>query len=244
MRLRDKILLITIPMTILPTLVIAMLGRAYLPREAEQRENQQARQSAVQGREAIIQELDDLQSTAVDWANMAEVYAFTQDGNPELISANISDQVLEGLQVSLLVIFDEQGVIDFLKDYDLAAKAPRKYPLNLAAFLNVEGSPARMSVSTLPHSGLLTVSDRTLAAALAPILRSDIDGPVAGWVLVGRDLDAKRMEALSAQTGLSMALVVRSNPSYEALMEVPMKRWQGGSAPGGWMRIGLQVLRY
>ncbi len=58
---------------------------------------------------ALDTALENLQLSAADWGNWADVYQFVQAPNPAFVGANITPMALKQLQVNAMLIVDLNG---------------------------------------------------------------------------------------------------------------------------------------
>ncbi len=151
-----------------------------------------------------------------DWAAWDETYAFMQGNNPNFIAANISDAVLAGLKVDLLLLLDSTGQVRFGTGFDLDHNRRSPIPAGLMGHLTRPHAVAGRSSTTNPlldhptpassFSGLLILPEGVMLVASRPILKNDGIGPASGVLIAGRFLRDHDIAELGQMAGVPLTV--------------------------------------
>ncbi|MEQ1854596.1 MAG: CHASE4 domain-containing protein, partial [Chthoniobacteraceae bacterium] len=95
MTLRTKILLITALTLAALFTVVAWIGRAAWYTSFDALEAERVEVDVERVAAALAEEIDKLHSTARDWAEWDESYAFVEDGNEAYAKSNLTDDTFE-----------------------------------------------------------------------------------------------------------------------------------------------------
>jgi sensor domain CHASE-containing protein/CheY-specific phosphatase CheX len=167
-----------------------------------------------------------LRSQTSDWAVWNEMYryALDPDADPEWARENIGDDALAPADLSMSMILARDGRL-----------------LSLSTVGNIDGADGKLDVlgpqmdayldrvrqdERPARCGLLRLDVGMMLACWAGIVQSDASGEVAGTVVMGRLLDAARVEQLREQTRLSFTLEEKTG------LPDGLVRWPATLAPG------------
>jgi len=207
MNIRTKMIsLLALLFTVLIALEIAVQKNVLMPSFAAL-EREDAETSMKRIRYALDTTLENLQVTASDWGNWADVYQFVQSPNQAFVSANITPVALKQLKVNVMLIVDLEGryvssnarslVTGDTLDVDLASRnaLPDDFPWrkNLG-----QGKPA---------NGLLRTNRGVMMIAAAPVLDGSGSGRPLGMVIMGRLLTAPQVQMIGAQAQAGLAML-------------------------------------
>lgn len=158
-------------------------------------------------RNLISSELQQLATTAGDYAGWDDTYNFVQTGNPEFVKANINPAVILKLRLNLVVITDINGKIIHASLSDYRSGKTRPLPGSLQGeLIPGRGLLSHSSVES-SISGLLPFPDGILLVASRPVLTSDFKGPAKGTLIIGRYLDEPEIRRLADIVRLKMAFI-------------------------------------
>jgi signal transduction histidine kinase/CheY-like chemotaxis protein len=180
----------------------------------EQREVNQDVERALR---ALSNEIDELDSTAHDYAAWDDTVTFVQDRYDAYRESNLVDSTFVTNRLSLLLIFDAAGQLVFGKAFDLPAASEIPLPDDWLRRIVSAGSPLLRHTS--PDSrvaGILDLSPASLLVASRPVVASDGSGPVQGSLIMGRALDATEVGRLAQATGMSLSLHRLDEPALPA----------------------------
>ena len=206
MKIRTKmILLLTLLFAVLIALDIVIQKQVLLPSFAEL-ERIHAKTSMRRINYVLDMTLDNLQLTAADWGNWADVYQFVQAPTREFETANITAVAMKQLQVNALLIVDLRGTLVAASARDLDSGAGMHLDLTTDKSLPADFPWRRNLADGTPVKGLLRTNRGIMMVAAAPVLDGTGTGRPLGLVIMGRlltDVEVRRIGA-QAQTDLSM----------------------------------------
>jgi two-component system NtrC family sensor kinase len=207
MNIRTKMIsLLALLFTVLIVLEISIQKQVLMPSFAEL-ERDDAQTSMKRIDYALDSALENLELSAADWGNWADVYQFVQSRNLDFVATNITPVAMKQLRVNAILIVDLRG--DFVTSsarniesgaaLNLDLTAGRALPPDFPWRKNLqEGKPAR---------GLLRTSQGVMMIAAAPVLDGSGGGTPLGMVLMGRLLNQGQLQMIGAQAQASLALV-------------------------------------
>jgi signal transduction histidine kinase len=145
----------------------------------------------------VARERDQLAMTAADWASWDDTYRFVQDGNPEFVTTNLSEESLANLGWHAVWFVAEDGRVVLHRARGAPTGGDVSFPeLPSDRFPAGHSLLPRQSL-TQTVTGLVRTAAGPLLVASRPILTSQRSGPRKGWLIVGRLLTPAALESLS-----------------------------------------------
>ena len=155
----------------------------------------------------LSEERANLERITRDWAVWDATYAFIEDHNEEYIYSNIVETTFDssGLRLNVLLYIDSAGQTVLERGFDFRRGKWKAIPQGLSHYLAPDGilgtaAPRR------GKSGLLLLPGGPLLVASSPILTSSEEGPMRGFLIMARFLDAAEVLHWEAVTRLSITL--------------------------------------
>lgn len=148
---------------------------------------------------AIERQMDEIASSAADYAVWDDTYLFVQGKLPSYASENISEALLTNLSLNLAAIYDENGrrAAAVSRSGQLVlTQLPEKLTADVPAFVPPSPDGRRM--------GLTRIGDRVYVFASHAVLPTDKGVEGKGTLLFAREIDA----AFAALTGKLSGLTV------------------------------------
>src|SRR3990170_1386757 len=211
MTYRQKILL-GVALGLIGLLVILYaFSHVILLRSYERLETQDILEHVARARDAVLDDIADLDRQASDWAGWNETYTFAGGTNPDYIEQNLPDETYADLRLNLFAVTDRQGRLIYGGMYDPAAEEVLPLPDSLKAHLTFDRL-LRHDTTNSHIEGLLLLPEGPLLIASRPVLRTDRTGPLRGALLMGRYLDAREVARLAAITHLTLRVEVVGAP--------------------------------
>ena len=256
MNLRKKTLGIIAAASIGLILVLYTTLSVIISRDFHALEVQYARQDVERAIDALAADLNGLGTSAQEYAEWDDTYAFIRDRNRTYIQSNLIDRTFNALRLNAFVLLDEDQQPALA--YGFEPQAPRPAPLD-GALLNTLLKQAPLLTHPTPaseRSGILTLPDGRppLLVASRPIVASDGSGPIRGTLILGRFLDGAEVQKLANSIELDMTLepfdrdVAVSDADllplwkeFEGLRDRAAAPGNSGSAPRG-PRPGRQAI--
>ena len=158
------------------------------------------------GLSALDSVLSNMNNTIGEWAPRDDTYEFMQTRYPAYIKRNLTDEALATLEFNFMVFVDQNGRMVFAKFVDLKTKKQVSTPLVLLTKILTTPLLTRHPDAKSKKTGLLMGPAGPVLVCFQPILRSDYSGSAMGNLIVGRYLDEKTIQGLSAVTHLHLSI--------------------------------------
>jgi two-component system, NtrC family, sensor kinase len=215
MNIRTKMIsLLALLFTVLIVLEISIQKQVLMPSFAElEREDAQTSMKRIDY--ALDTALENLELSASDWGNWADVYQFVQSRDAAFLATNITPVAMKQLKVNAILIVDRNGgyVSSSARRFDTGE------PLNLdltSLKALPEDFPWRKNLGEgKPARGLLRTSGGVMMIAAAPVLDGSGGGAPLGMVLMGRLLTPAQLQLIGAQAQASLAMLPESSAGAE-----------------------------
>jgi PAS domain S-box-containing protein len=202
--LRAKVLVAIACALIAASLVLYGVLRPMWLSGLAQLERESVRDNALRARNAVDRSLAVLAAFADDWGAWDDTYDFMATRRPAYVKANITDGTMRALSVNALVYLGANGQLVLGRGYNLEADHPDALPPDLLARItpHLRGLGRRDGALR----GIVMLNRGPMLVAMRTILTSSHTGESRGVLLLGRYLDARERDALSAVTHLSIDL--------------------------------------
>ncbi len=158
------------------------------------------------------QQLASLETTASDWAAWDDTYAFIADASEEYIRSNLTDSTFTGLGLNLMLYADSAGQIVFSKAFDLKNEEAIPLPQSIPDYLAGHEFLVNHKDTESSYAGTIILPESPMLIASHPILTSEDEGPIRGTLLMGRYLDAAKINELAEITFLSINIYQFDDP--------------------------------
>ncbi|MBL7125830.1 MAG: PAS domain S-box protein [Dehalococcoidales bacterium] len=155
---------------------------------------------------AYSQGPSELETTIVDWAARDDTYAFIADHNEDYIRSNLTDSTFTQLGLNLMLYIDSSRQITFGKAFDLENEEEIPLPPGISAYLTKHSFLVTHRDTESSYAGTIVLREGPMLIASHPILTSEDEGPIRGTLIMGRYLDAAKVNELAEFTLLSVAL--------------------------------------
>lgn len=202
MTLRTRIALIVSIVSLTATAAGYALQRGVLYERFVELEREQAAEDLDRCENAVRREIQHLTLSCGDWATWDDTYAFAKGGNPLFVEQNFGVSAMENLGWNAVWIVAADGTVRHRWGYDFEKpeaidigelprdRFPAEHPL----------LPRKADKQSA--SGILATTHGPMLVASRPILTSEQKGPPAGWIVVGRLLTEKTVEAIGPSARL------------------------------------------
>lgn len=203
MSIREKTLLIIFSATLFLVLLLYGFSETFLLGSFSNLEERMVLENVDRTLFALSSDLDQLNSTASDWAPWNETYDFMIDRNQQYIDGNLNVETLVNLRLNLILFIDPSGQLVFAKAVNLQTKKESPIPQNLLGNLFSRGSLVCRTESDI-FKGVIMLPEGPLLFSSQPILTNNWKGPVRGTLIMGRYLDPE-LRYLSERVQLPLA---------------------------------------
>lgn len=197
MSIKTRLVSLIVLITLLGLVVHVLASSAILARVVDRAEKEDILQRGEQVLNALSREAEKLGQIVADWAFWNDTYEFVQSRSHRYISANLTDETLQNLEVHSILFFSTSGELVYSKvhgfDLDIS---------NLVLPL----LDLRRASTDEPMQGILMAGRVPVMVAWRPILKSDRSGPPMGWLVFCRRLDSEYLRRLSDMTLLPLRM--------------------------------------
>ncbi|RJP77752.1 MAG: PAS domain S-box protein [Candidatus Zixiibacteriota bacterium] len=154
---------------------------------------------------ALKGNLEGLAGEVTDWAVWDDSYAFAQGEDPDYPAVNLLSNTFVNLRINLAIYLDREGEAFWCGQYDDSTGLQVPMPEALLALLVSPELRARLSKCDSALYGVVCSGRGPALLVAHPILTSEEQGPVAGWLLFGRFLDEAALRDLSQMIHLNLS---------------------------------------
>ncbi len=216
MTLRTKTLGI-VSITLVALIVAFLFSSAMIVQNGfAQVEQLDTRKNVQRALDAYTDEIAKLNTSAGDWANWDDTYAFIEDGNATYRQANLTDDAMAGLNLNLFVYIHASGRVVFSAGYDVQAAQGTRMPESFQAHLAPNDLLLQHPDIHVGQTGLVLLPEGPLLLASRPILTSERTGPSRGTMIMGRYLDTALIEQLGQRTHVALSIQPIDAPQLSA----------------------------
>lgn len=205
MKLRQKTLLIV--NTTLATLigVLYLASSSILMSSIRTAEENEAKQTIQGVQNLLSQAKDNFRDRFADWSAWDDSYRFIQDRNKEFEDANLVPSALNNLKVDLMLFVDTSGNVVYGTEFNRSNQQKRPVsPRFLSRFQKPNHILLQRPNLTTKQTGIFMSPSGAMLVTSQPIVTTDIQGPIRGSLIIGRNLDANEVKKLSEQARLSL----------------------------------------
>src|SRR4030042_2660561 len=203
MNLQNKMIAINISITLIMLIIISLFSYFTINKSFSKLENKNANINCKRVQEAINKEFEIVRSSSVDWADWDDTYLFIQNEYPGYIVSNLNDETLANLNIEFMSFTNTSGdIFYFINRAELAeseVKGIKEYLSN-----NYE------KFETTNVTGLKVLENYFLIISSQPILRSNKEGPSAGFLTIGYKLNEEKIKELESLVWVKINMI-----SYE-----------------------------
>src|SRR3989304_6002029 len=204
MRMRRKMLVIMVMMSIVMTLTMYAASQFILLGSFARLEEKNVRQNVERTLSALSNELSELSSKVGDYAEWDETYVFVQDANDNYIQNNLDAATFANLRVDLILFINSSGQMVFGRAFQQGTETPA--PQSLLELISANNFLWYHSSVESRITGVIPLAENPLLIASRPILTGQHEGPIRGALIMGRYLDSEEIEYLSQTVHLPLSV--------------------------------------
>jgi len=205
-RLHKKMIIVFAVITIVMLSIVHLITKNTFLNNFNHIEYRYTRKQIKQVVNALAQDIFQLKSLNQDYAGWDATYAFIKDKNPNYIKENLIDETFATNGWNIFVLLDKDGKIAYKKGFDLESKKEVPVFESLLEHLNINSPLLRFSKIKNCAAGIISLPEGYMMVSSHPVVTSDFQGPIQGWLAVGRLIDSYKIDQLSQQTGLELVL--------------------------------------
>lgn len=156
---------------------------------------------------AVQHEQDHLDGIANDYANWDSTYEFLRGGYPRYGSEEISDESFGVHRVDVFVLLDKGANSSLCRQFRNSNGTcdPSTFSELSNAVRRLRGGKGEA------HSGLIIVGGQPMQVSIRPVLRTDLSGPSAGELIMGRWLDEQEVRVIAKMLALPMTAIIANS---------------------------------
>ncbi|MCE8428361.1 MAG: hypothetical protein J5U19_08250 [Candidatus Methanoperedens sp.] len=212
MKLRKKTIAI-IGLTLLGLIVLLYaFSQIILMGSFTQLEQQSTQRNIERAKNALLDNINRLDSVAGDWASWDETYNFIQNGNEAYIRSNLDPSTLANLKVNYVLFYNTSGHLV----HGSGADIEKEQIIQIPGFFQPDLSPNNIILNhsdiNSSISGIIILPEGPMLISSKPILKSEHQGPVKGTIIMLNFLDSAEIERLSRITNSSLSLSLFNDP--------------------------------
>lgn len=152
-------------------------------------------------------EIQQISTTAGDYAGWDDAYAFVQNRDPAFVTSNLDDAIYGKLRLNIFIFCDGSGTVIYGRAFDYRNNHPLPMPASLSMHLAPGSKLVSHPATESSVAGLLRLPEGLMLVVSRPVLTSKYEGPVRGALIAGRFLDHAEIARLSEETLLDLKVV-------------------------------------
>jgi two-component system, NtrC family, sensor kinase len=155
----------------------------------------------------LDKDMSGLKAIGGDWGAWDETKDFLKDLNKKYKESNLTLSTFSNLNMNYVLYFDNSGGLIYSSGFQFG-KESKKIPVpadlinqvknQRAFFMHADAKDAKTGIILLP-------GDMVMVTAW-PVSNNDMDGPVSGTIVMGRDFDENELNSLEQRTQLKLIL--------------------------------------
>jgi len=179
-------------------------------------EEEDTQRNVQRVREAIDEEVNNLNETVTDWSHWDDTYNYVQGKNPPFKSINLIDSTFIDRKLNFFLILNNQTKQIFARGFDINKEQDIPIPENLQKQVRKGGLLVSHKDVNSEVSGILLLDQKILIIASQPILTGENKGPIQGSLVMGRYLDEFKKQELAKRTKLDLDIFLLDDKSLDA----------------------------
>src|SRR5659263_208620 len=190
MQLHKKTILI-IGITLLCLIAILYTTSQYILIESfKQLEEQDTQKNIERARDALLDDINRLDSIAGDWAPWDDTYNFVQNGNDAYIESNVNPPTLANLHINYMLFYNISGDLVYSEGADIETKEKIDIPEFFQHDFSTNNVLLKHTELNSSIKGIIITPQGPMLIASQPVLTSGREGPIMGTLIVGSFLDS------------------------------------------------------
>lgn len=216
MTIRQKTGLVIFASFLLLTGVLFFLAAWILWGQFQTHETRVTRDSALRVAYMLDEEVAGLDNFAQDYGAWDDMCSFVAGTNTKFAELNLRDEPFAKYRLNFVIIFDARGKVVFSKGYDLEALKEMPVAPVVLESLTPDSAVLQLLTPRDFRAGLMTTAGGNVLLAAHPIVSSDYQLPVRGFLVVGRELNRHEVDRLSLRTKIPLSFLSFDTPEVPA----------------------------
>lgn len=221
MSLRSKVTLILVSVLVIYGALNYLIVNRVMFQAFSELEVKAATDNLVRVEKLLASDLDHIRTLVADWAQWDDTHTFVQDRNQAYMDSNLTDDVPGYLELNLLLYFNTAKELVWGRIVDLESE--EVIPLEVVFPDGIETHYDLLQHDALDSEikGVINTAQGPMLIASLPILTSEVTGPIAGTILMGRFVDAGKVSSLHERALVELDLLrtdsATNNTAYQRL---------------------------
>ncbi len=206
-------------------LILLMLDLTFtnfLRRSAEQTDRERITLNLSRAVVSINAEAKTLSAIAANWAHSDATWNYMNGRNPNYAAETLNRDALTEIGISSMIFIDSGNMVRLFRDFSSKDEPSTPESEFLAIFDNPNNQGLLDNVGTSGTSGIVMKENQPLLFTIKPILKSDMEGPTAGNLVVTRTLSPKLIENISRNLHFNFAIEPTTEKEKEISDELPL----------------------
>lgn len=180
-------------------------------------EQSYAARDVDRARNAIANEISQIDTTVEDWASWDATYEYMRNRDRGYEDENLLNETLLALDLNYLVLIGLDGRPIVTRSIERESGNPVPVAPDLLRELRLPINQAPGAADTFRRAGIVVLESGPVMFAIRPVLTSEDRGPARGYLLMARQLDEATLARLSEQTVLDLSLSINESPATSGI---------------------------
>ncbi len=173
--------------------------------------------------ETIDQTYLEMEKTTRDWAHWDDTWEYVSKPNQRFIETNFTSNTYFNYDMNISAIFNNDGKILYAGYCDLENQSVTAIPPMLEPFLRGFHPELKKLAEQDTYKGLLKTPGGSVMFVIIPVLKSDLSGPINGYLLMARFLKEDYITKLPGFRNIQVSAIDLSrmmivNPKIKLLL--------------------------
>jgi two-component system, NtrC family, sensor kinase len=155
----------------------------------------------------LDKDMSGLKAIGGDWGAWDETKDFLKDLNEKYKESNLTLSTFSNLNINYVLYFNNSGGLIYSAGFQFG-KEPKETPVPADLINQVKNQRAFFTHADAKDAktGIILLPDDMVMITAWPISNNDMDGPVSGTIVMGRDFDDNELKSLEQRTQLKLIL--------------------------------------
>ncbi|MDD4160184.1 MAG: CHASE4 domain-containing protein [Synergistaceae bacterium] len=203
-------------------LMLDLTFTSFLRQSAEQTDRERITLNLSRAVVSINAEAKTLSAIAANWAHSNATWNYMNGRNPNYASDILNRNALTEVGISSMIFIDNGNMVRLFKDFSSNDEPSSPESEFLAIFENPKNQSLLDYTGPSGISGIVLKENQPILFTVKPILKSDIQGPPAGNLVVTRTLSPKLIENISRNLRFNFAIETTTETEKQHAEELPL----------------------
>lgn len=168
-------------------------------------EEQNTRQNVERVLQAYANSLNELNLTNYYWAAWEDTYKFLERPTQDYIKRNFYDGLFSEADINAILFINATGQIVHSQVYDSQQQRKQRISKGLREYLRQNSWVLWHKTPNASHQGVILLPEAAMMFTARPVI-TKVKGPIRGTLILGRYLNANKIEKLAKTTRLAIRL--------------------------------------